>query len=63
MLYDSLGREIPDEKLRSMAMDKFNDFLNKHKDKFQQWFSQRGAYVKPPIKFDLKRKEWVWLDD
>lgn len=61
ILYDHLGRVIPDPETRKVAEEKLKEYMQKHHSRFQDWFRENGM-AKPPIFFDTKSKEWAWRD-
>ena len=61
-LLDALGRKLPDAKLRAEAEEKLKTFMAKNHNAFQEWFNEHGPNKRPPIKFDTKSRQWIWLD-
>ncbi len=62
ILFDSRGNIIPPGEDRKRAEDKLKNFIEKHKAEFEGWFREHGATTKPPIKYDLSKQEWFWVD-
>lgn len=59
-LVDINGQIIPDGELRARAASQLQEYVEKNKSRFNDWFIQNGT-VRPPIKYDLKKQEWVWM--
>lgn len=62
LLLDMNGRPIPDAFIRKEAEEKLKDYVQKYTKRFQDWYTEHGAYSRPPIRFCLREREWVWLD-
>lgn len=62
VLYDHEGRPIPAGPLKEKAAQMLPDFIEKNKEAFNQWFLQKGATARPPIRFLIDEERWVWLD-
>lgn len=60
-LVDGRGNPIPTEAEREEAQLRLRDFMEKEEAKFNEWFRQNGK-VNPPIKYDLDRKKWFWVE-
>lgn len=62
VLVDINGNPIPSGEERMVAEEKLKEYMAKHHARFQDWFTQYGATARPPIKYDLGRREWEWVD-
>lgn len=63
MILDHRGRPIPDGELKMEAKKKLEEYIQKHKPRFDDWFREKGATTFPPIKFDERKREWIWFGD
>lgn len=60
VLLDLQGNPItgPDQKER--AYKELREFMEKHRDRFADWFKSFGPNVRPPIFYDLNKQCWEW---
>lgn len=63
MLYDMQGNPIPSKELKERAAQQLKEYIVKYKQRFQDWFTMYGANKRPPIFYDTKTQEWVWVED
>lgn len=61
-ILDKDGDPIPSKEVRDEAEKTLPAFLAKHKAAIQHWFNEHGAFTRPPIKYDVQKKEWFWSD-
>lgn len=59
-LFDSHGKPIPPGEVREEAVGRLQDFIIKNKDLFEEHFKRNGP-VRPPIKYHLSSKTWLWV--
>lgn len=62
LLVDLNGNPIVNEEEKHRAASLLREFMEKYRERFQDWFKEYGPNVKPPIKYDCSKREWFWLD-
>jgi hypothetical protein len=62
VLVDLHGRPITSPQAKEKAEFKLRDFMEKYRSRFQDWFTEYGPTAKPPIRYDLNKEEWFWLE-
>lgn len=60
-LVDIDGNLIPDGEDRKRAEEELKEYIEKHKRRFEDFFRENGP-VRPPLKYNLSRREWLWLE-
>ena len=58
-----MGNRIPDSGEREYARMKLVEFMEKHKGQFEAFWRENGFGIKPPIKYHLGNRQWVWVGD
>ncbi len=62
VIVDMQGRPITSPAAKEKAALQLLDFMEKYRSRFQDWFTAYGPNIKPPIRYDLSKQEWFWLD-
>lgn len=59
MIFDMHGRPLPPGEVRRKAEAQLQDFIEKHKSKFEDWLRRHGP-VRFPVKYNLEKQQWFW---
>lgn len=62
VLVDMQGRPITSPETKERAEKDLREFMVKYHSRFQDWFTEFGPNIKPPIRYDLSKGEWFWLE-
>lgn len=60
LLYDSRGNPFPNAEERKRAESLLYEYVAINKSKFDDWFRAHGRASKPPVKYNLQKREWYW---
>jgi hypothetical protein len=63
LILDPTGQPIKDKLLKEEATKKLEEYVHKYHSRFADWFRQYGQSTRPPIFYDMKAKEWIWIED
>jgi len=56
------GRKVLNtNEAKKLREDKLKNFTLKHHLALQQWFQEKGLQTTPPIMWDERAREWVWV--
>lgn len=61
IIYDLRGNPIVSDAVKREATERLQDYVYKNQKKFQDWFTANGTR-KPPLRYDIRSKEWIWLE-
>lgn len=62
IIYDLKGNPIVSETVKREALEQLQDYIHKNQKKVQDWFTAYGT-VRPPLRYDLSAKTWVWMGE
>lgn len=63
LLVDPSGRPIPTGDERRRAEEELKNFMEKNKERFQDFWKAYGFGTRPPIRYDMTLKRWLWGDE